>query len=239
MVEAHIIAWNEAETIRFTIDHYLRFCERVIIYDNFSTDGTREISESLGAEVKTFGICGELNDKEYKRLKDNCWKGSDADYVIVCDADEILYHPQLDYLLSIGKSSGKTIFKTQGFNIYSNYFPINDWLDIQTGIIDNSYSKLCIFSPRLKEINYVYGCHEANPKGDLVWGDTQLWLLHYRCVGGIERLIQRHNLYKPRLSQINLKWKMGSHYLQEDRQKREDFAERLKRSEILSRVITT
>lgn len=237
-IEAHIIAWNEADTIHFTINHYRQFCSRVIIYDNYSTDRTPEISASLGAEVKQFGIKGELNDKEYKKLKDQCWKGSTADYVIVCDADEIVYHPNLKNVLQQSKESGVTIFKTQGFNVYSDDFPRESWLDIQTGIMDDSYSKLCIFSPRLQEISYVYGCHEASPKGNLVWG-VKLWLLHYRCVGGVQRMIERHNLYVPRLSQINLRWKMGSHYLQSEEQKRADFGERLKRSVTLSEVITT
>lgn len=51
-IEAHIIAWNENETIHLTIKHYQQFCSKIIIYDNYSTDNTRSICESMGCEVK-------------------------------------------------------------------------------------------------------------------------------------------------------------------------------------------
>lgn len=229
-IEAHIMAWNEEETIHFTILHYRSLCDRVIIYDNYSTDKTPSIAQYMGCEVRQFGIKGELNDKEYKKLKDNCWKGSTSDWVIVCDADEILYHQDLKFILKQEAANGATIFKTQGFNVYSNEMPVSKWLDIKTGIFDNSYSKLCVFSPKLKEIDYIYGCHEAKPQGNIVWSKEKLWLLHYRCVGGVDRMIARHEQYKPRMAEINLRWKMGVHYLQLEEQKRTDFEDRLKRS---------
>lgn len=95
MIEAHIVAWNEAETIHLTIKHYKAFCSHIILWDNHSTDTTREIAKALGCTVKTFGKEGELSDRAYMELKNECWKknhpGKDRrDYVIVVDADEIL-----------------------------------------------------------------------------------------------------------------------------------------------------
>lgn len=248
-VHSHIIAFNEAETIHLTIKHYQQFCNKIFIYDNFSTDTTREICESMGCEVKLFGRQGVLDDKEYLKIKNHCWKGSEADWVIVCDADEILemrwvhnvtLTPEkiIDrgfHLHDTYKSS--TIFKTQGFNIFSNDIPKESWREITTGIEDNKYSKLCIFNPKaIKEINYVYGCHEANPVGDVRYSEEILTLFHYKHVGGAERIADRHALYASRLSDWNKRYKCGYQYQEPREQTIKYFNECLKKSGPYSQV---
>lgn len=224
-IEAHIICWNEAETIALTAKHYKSFCERVIFYDNFSDDNTRDIVRDHGCEAQVFGIAGELNDHEYLKVKNHCWKGSDADWVIVCDADEILI-PEFAYF----KENAPTIIRTQGFSMFSNKLPVNDWREVSTGIQDDNYSKLICFNPKaIKEIGYVYGCHEAKPQGEVRFSQHTAKLLHYKAVGGAERLADRHALYASRLSQINKRFKLGHQY-EEPRQKTiEYFNENLKK----------
>lgn len=220
-IEAHILAFNEAQTIHLTIKHYQQFCNKITIYDNFSDDNTREIAESMGCEVKLFGIKGVLDDKEYLKVKNNCWKGSDADWVMVCDADEIL--DVNIHQFEIAYQQFETIFKTNGWNIFSNDLPKESWDEITTGIPDANYSKLCIFNPKaIKEINYVYGCHEAKPEGDVRYSEEILTLFHYKHVGGAERIADRHALYASRLSDWNKRYKCGFQYL-EPRQKTIDY----------------
>lgn len=216
-VEAFILAFNEAETIHLTIGHYKQFCDRITIFDNFSTDNTREIAEALGCEIRPFGIAGVLDDKEYLKIKNHCWKGSKADWVIVCDADEILQVTKED--LSLAKFYDRTIFQTRGFNIFSNEMPKESWSEIETGILDISYSKQIIFNPqKVKEIGYVYGCHECKPEGEIRYSDAILPLFHYKHVGGSKRVADRHALYASRLSDFNKRWRLGAQYL-EDRHK--------------------
>lgn len=233
-IEAFIITWNREDIIHLTINHYKQFCSKVTLFDNFSDDKTREIAESLGAEVKLFGKAGELNDQHYLDVKNHCWKGSKADWVIVCDDDEILYNPNLVEELS--KATNYTILQTQGYEMYSNEIPIETWLEVNTGIKAENYSKHIIFKPTIKEIGYVYGCHEARPKGDYIsYGKllNPLMVLHYRSVGGPDRLIARQNLYQQRLSAINKKWNLGHHYSISEDQKRREWKESYERSETL------
>lgn len=228
-VEAYILNWNEKDIIHLTIKHYQAFCKKIVIYDNYSDDGSDLIAEQMGCEVRKFGTPGELNDGDYIKVKNNCWKGSDADWVIVCDADEIL-DVDLNKLTAF-KESGYTIIYPFGWNVYSNNFPRETYYEISTGIVDESYSKLICFNPqKIKEINYVYGCHEANPVGVIKNQESIVYLLHYRCIGGVERLIERHEQYKKRLSELNKRWNLGHHYSQSNEQKKADFEERLKRS---------
>jgi len=206
-IETFVLAWNESELIRFTLKHYLSF-SKVTLYDNFSDDGTDKIAEEMGVEVIKFGRKGELNDAEYLKIKNHCWKKSKADLVIIVDCDEILEEP---------KDDDCTIFKVQGFNIYSFSMPKEDYSEIRTGVYDDNYSKLCCFSPKfVTDINYSYGCHKANPKGNLFWSEKYLTLFHYRGIGGPERLVKRHRQYRNRMGYLNRQLGLGSHYMIDD-----------------------
>ncbi len=232
-IETYIITWNREDTIHFTVNHY-RKLGRVILYDNFSDDCTREVALEHGAEIQLFGTKGELNDQHYLDVKNHCWKGSKADWVIIVDDDEILWHNEKDLISAFGifEKHGFTIIQPQGYSIYSNSMPQKSWMEIKTGFKDDKYSKLCCFKPKeITDINYVYGCHEANPKGNIkLWG--ALWLLHYHGVGGAERMIKRHQLYEPRRqrSSINMRWGLGKEYGYPPESKRKWFKEQLERS---------
>lgn len=237
-VETFILTWNREDAIHLTINHYKKL-GKVTIYDNFSDDRTREIAESLGADVRLYGRAGVLDDQVYVDIKNHCWKQSKADWVIVVDDDEILYHPLLTEILEQAVRNETTIFHTQGFSIHSNSMPATDWLEIQTGVRDENYSKTVIFNPKaLNDINYIYGCHQHRAKGRLVYGEDKLLLLHYRSVGGVERLLKRHREYEPRRqkSSVNMRWNLGGHYADSEEQKRREWKESLEKSEILQRA---
>ena len=231
-IETYILTWNREDTIHLTLKHYLAMGP-VKLYDNFSDDRTREIAESMGADVRLFGRAGVLDDGVYLDIKNHEWKKSKADWVIVVDDDEILLPSPADDLNGVMDS---TILKPNGFSVFSNEMPKEDWLELKTGVQDNNYSKLCCFRPdRITDINYVYGCHEARPKGDVRIYNGGFTLLHYRAVGGVERLIKRHQEYEPRRqrSVINMKWNLGAHYrdtVEHPENTRKWFAENLEKS---------
>lgn len=238
--EAYIIAWNRADTIHMTIKHYQQFCQRIVIFDNYSDDKTREIALQLGADVRLFGTKGVLDDQAYIDVKNNCWKTSRADWVIVCDDDEILWHSELSTHLQAAKNQNRSVIPTQGYSMYAELLPRGTWLEVNTGVEDNNYSKTVIFDPKkISKINYVYGCHEAKPQPyniptELYCGGN-LMLLHYRSIGGVERLIDRHHEYEPRRrkSAVNMKWNLGHHYAEPDDLKRKQWAELAAKSRTL------
>lgn len=208
--EAYILAFNELDMIDLTIDHYQKFCNKITIFDNYSTDDTALLARRMGCEVKKFGTPGVLSDADYLTIKNHAWKSSTADWAIVCDADELLWHAEINRVLSEEKGS---IFRTQGYSFFSNLLPFHTFSEVKTAVLDDNYSKRIIFNPRrLKEIGYIYGCHECRPTGDLVYCETTLDVLHYKYVGGIERVLKRHHLYKSRLSEINKRWNLGHTY---------------------------
>lgn len=234
MIEAFILAFNEEETIHFTIKHYQKFCSRITILNNHSTDRTVEIAKAMGCRIKNFGSPGILNDRDYINIKNECWKESRANWVIVCDADEVLELPRVT-IPKIG--TNPTIFKTQGWNVFSHEMPKEYWLEITNGHPEENYSKTVIFNPQeITDINFRIGCHVSSPRGNVVWSDTTLTLFHYRNVGGPQRLVDRHNIYRPRMSEENLQRQWGHHYLVSDEERIAEWEAKYQRSKPFSLV---
>lgn len=213
-IKAFILTFNEADIIAFTVKHYQNFCQEVHIYDNYSTDDTVKICAAMGCIIHKFGIEGVLDDREYLKVKNNCWKDHrNADYVIVCDADEIFSDKQ-----SIINSfaSNAFLYRCIGYQCYSEELPYKYWGDnIKYGFLDPMYDKVIMFNPKVvQEINYGYGCHGAKPTGPYAWvvSDRKLYLYHMKYVGGVDRMIARYNMYRKRMCEFNLINNLGRQY---------------------------
>ncbi len=83
---------NEARWIRKSVESILRLCDRVVILDDHSTDGTLDVLCSMhygGARLwviaSPFEGLQEARDKNF--LLDKC---TDADWIIAIDGDEVL-----------------------------------------------------------------------------------------------------------------------------------------------------
>jgi len=206
-VVCYFINYNDSFYIPFLHKHYSKFCDRIIMYDNHSTDTSVELATKLGIEVRTFGVPGQLNDQHYLDVKNHCWKEQrgKCDYVIVVDADEFVMPDDLR----------GTLPRVTGYDMISDELPKEDITEIKTGEFSDNYSKQAIFNPNfIDEINFVHGCHKNWRTGHITQDGT-CRLLHFRCIGGFDRLFERHLMYQKRMSPFNLQHNMGHHYLQE------------------------
>ncbi len=229
-IKAFIITFNEADIIRFTIKHYQQFCSEIYIYDNYSTDDTVNICVEMGCVVQSFGTKGVLDDRAYLEVKNNCWKKHiEADYVIVCDADEIIYD---SYGAPINKESeflkNLHLIQCKGYNIYSEELPKKSWDECASGYEDANYNKVLMFDPALvQEINYGFGCHGAKPKlnnaASAIISKFDYRLHHMRYIGGADRMIQRYALYQDRMCEFNIINKLGYQYFSSEEELRHDW----------------
>jgi hypothetical protein len=225
IIHYYAVCWNEEKILPFMLDYYGQFVDVFYIYDNYSTDNSNKVlSKQSNVEVIQFQTGNTFNDIIHTDIKNNCWKQSrgKADFVIVCDVDEFLYHPQINDFLKRSIKERMSFFIPTGYNMYSNYFPeyqseklIVD--SIKNGVFDKDFCKSILFDPhRIVEINYTAGAHFCYP-----WGivrtkeDNALFLLHYKNLG-VEYVLNRCNMYRNRLSQVNIEKNYGAQYLQED-----------------------
>jgi hypothetical protein len=64
-VHVYTICWNESRVIEYFLRHYEQFAERVVVYDENSTDGTKEILAAHRQQARTIwhrvGAVGDRN----------------------------------------------------------------------------------------------------------------------------------------------------------------------------------
>ncbi len=220
-IHLYTICWNESRLLPYFLRHYQQFCESIIVYDNGSDDGSKELIESHPlCELRHIDSHGEMREEILLEVKGQKWKGSRglADWVICCDVDEILYHPRLLQFLKECGDAGVTIPVPTGFQMIVDHFPeypgqIYD--EVHAGLPDECYSKRVIFNPgTIREINYSAGCHTAEPEGDVhERSDAALKLLHFRFLG-LDYLVSRFTALRRRQSQFDrehgLPWTLES-----------------------------
>jgi signal transduction histidine kinase len=202
MMEIHLYAlcWNDADMLPFFFRHYDPLVSRYFIFDDYSRDGSLDLlHRHPNVEVQPF-VRSDPDSFTLSELSvsDECWKRSRgcADWVIVIDIDEHLFHPDLPALLRRYKALGITIVPALGYQMISEEFPRSDELLCETrtqGAPWDIYSKLTFFDPAaITETNYGAGRHGASPTGRVIApARDELLLLHYKFLG-FERTHLRH-----------------------------------------------
>lgn len=239
-VHAYFLCYNEEKILSHLLNYYSKFCSKITILDNQSTDSSVQIVKSFSnTEVLSWNSNNEIRDDLYLQIKNNVWKKDRGvfDYVIVGDADEFLYHSDIINFLIESKKNNISIFKPVGYHMIADEnYDLNDNCDlineVKYGIRGESNDKLMMFSPELQEINYFPGCHSANPQGKLVpyisTGDLKM--LHYKYLG-VKDFIPKQIARGKRLSQFNKAHNMGMYYLYDEDMHKKEYASFIKRRE--------
>ena len=124
-VTIYIVAGNEETIIEFVIKaHRNKFPNCIIhIYDNYSTDRTAEIAESLGCIVHYFDSGGKHDNTIKKDIMNSCWKDATTDWVWVSDCDEIGGITQDE--LKHEESLGYNVIKFETWNMMNKSDDVN------------------------------------------------------------------------------------------------------------------
>ena len=184
----------------FFLRHYDTLVSQYVFFDDHSNDNSPDLMRShpnveveplLRSDPDSFTL-SELS------ISNECWKRSRgrADWVIIIDIDEHLFHPDLPALLMRYKALGITIVPALGYQMISENFPHPDGMLCEThtnGAPWGIYSKLALFDPSaISEIDYGVGRHHASPTGRVIAPcHDELLLLHYKFLG-FERTHARH-----------------------------------------------
>jgi len=214
MVTVYTLTYNEETTIQFFINHYRKNfpnCE-INIYDNYSNDKTVEIGEKNNCNIIMYDTDNKLNDEKYLEIKNNVWKDSKTDWVIVCDCDELI---EINESQLINEESHLiNIIKPIGYSLMNNS-ELVDLDNMKFGFIDPGFDKCILFNKKfIKEINYSVGSHTCSPTTythPIKYNKNSYRLLHYKYLSP-EFTINRHKMFGERLSEINKKNGWGIHY---------------------------
>ena len=219
-IHAHIIAWNEERILPFTLDYYSSFCDKIIIYDNMSDDGSDKIYKKYDkvSVIKWRNPDGKYDELAQVNIRNSAYKNSrnkDVDWVIVCDCDELLYHPNLIEKLEEYKKCGVTVPKIDGHDMCSEEFPeydgglITDKIKVGSETYD-VMSKNIIFDPKL-DIKFGIGSHSFKAQNGTFSDEAELMLLHYKFLGK-EHVLWRYGKLAERRNKQMQDSKLSGHW---------------------------
>jgi glycosyltransferase involved in cell wall biosynthesis len=176
-VEIFTVIKDAEYILPFYLEHYTRnFPDcKINIFDNGSTDSSIDLCKEAGCNIIPFFDFVPLVKEHYLTdLKNNVWKTSKADWVIICDVDELI-QINSDDLVNLVEVD---IVQFRGFNMVD----INDKKDPKLfthGLSAGMYCKACLFRPSIEEINYTSGAHGFEPDSKYKISKFQYRLFHY------------------------------------------------------------
>lgn len=200
-IEVYAVCHNEETILPYFIRHYSQFA-KIIIYDNQSTDRSVEILNANNIEIHSFDTQQLFREDALINIRNNCWKGTDADWVIVTDVDEFVYHKNILKLLS---ETNATVFFPRMFNMFSFVMPTTTgqlYEEVNMGI--EFKGKMCLFNPKhITSMNYEAGNHIAHPEGNFIL-DVQSGIInmHFKNLSP-EYVINRNAYLNSRQSEVN------------------------------------
>ena len=232
-IHLYTFCYNEEFIIPYFLRHYLPIVSKIIVFDNYSTDKSVDLlQQHQKVFVKKIDTGDKFRDDVKRELTNNAWKRSKghADYVIVLDIDEFLYHPNfLEELVRL-KQTGYTVIRPIGYDMITADLPATTgqiYDQVKEGMRNREWDKMALFDPnKIEEINFSPGAHWCLPEGYVkaLKRDHDFKLLHFRYLG-FDYVLDKHKKRAARLSDINLKNNWGYHYRFDDERQRKIFDE--------------
>ncbi|MBW1840863.1 MAG: glycosyltransferase family 2 protein [Deltaproteobacteria bacterium] len=180
-VSAYIIAYNEAEKIRAALDSVL-WADEIVVADSFSTDGTSEIAESLGARVI------QIPFKGFGDLRIQSIAACTHDWIFSLDADERCTPEVRDEILEIIQSDDPQ----DVYYVPRKNFFMGRWIKHSGFYPDFRQPQLfrkgtLVFKP--DPVHERFDLRTAKPPGFL---KTPIWQLPYK---NFEEILHKANRY--------------------------------------------
>ncbi len=227
-IDLYCLCWNDARMLPHFFRHYDALVDRFFVFDNGSTDGSLDILEAHPrVTVRHFDVPGDSFVAEERRLSDTVWRKSRglADWVIVVDIDEFVFHPDLRTYLNECAGTGVTALRGIGYEMVSETFPTGEAPLTETvtfGARSAGHDKLCIFDPKaLVDTRFGPGRHKADPVGRVVWPERpEMLLLHYKQLG-VDYAVERSAELRLGLRPGDVEQSWGRQYLWSAEQIRE------------------
>jgi glycosyltransferase involved in cell wall biosynthesis len=184
------VVHNAEDIAPWFLRHYGSFADRILVWDDQSTDRTREILKAHPS-VSLFD-CPWSGLDENKALHHAydvypSARGK-AEWVMFVDMDELIYSPNIWEVLMSKEAWNSDIIRTSGYNMVGDGLPQNGYQHLQIwqhnpmGVPAPVYSKPVIFRPEAR-VRWIRGKHSLEDCTAPVSEKPLLKLLHYRYLG--------------------------------------------------------
>ena len=131
-VNAIMLVKNEVDIVEETLLYAMKFCHRIYIYDNQSTDGTWELVNEMAARFKEIVIFGQTSEPYKNQLRNRVYNAmyqeySSEDWWYILDSDELLAESPKG-VLKTAASQGKNAMCVWQAQFY---FTDTDWANYE------------------------------------------------------------------------------------------------------------
>src|ERR1700690_2790184 len=225
-VEVHVLRYGDDWLVPYMVRHYLSYATKLVIHD---AGGGRSLEmEALDPRVCVlpWDDCPQVDELKYTELRNSCWKGTDADWVVVADLDELIYFPEgAEKSLGAYTQMGAAVIRPHGFELFSETYPTGNgqiYDEIKQAAPDDKwYAKPILFTPHLvSEIRLGMGSHAADPVlhdqrrfavgQKWPFAKPPTWLLHCKQIGPVKDIADRYDATHARMCEMNLKMHWGN-----------------------------
>ena len=186
---------NEARWIQRVLRSIWPVCHKIVVFDDHSTDDTRQIAHDEGAVVieSPFQGVEERRDKDY--LLDQIWKGGAQlnDWVLMVDGDEMLCQEDIPALLKV--TASKSL-------VAANFHIVYLWDREDQIRIDRWYAEFrrpSLFRLTQRKLSFMHtafggGFHCFSIPQQLIGSDATapVRLLHYGYLNREDRIAKYH-----------------------------------------------
>lgn len=197
-VWVYCICRNEAQMMPYFLRHYQTFAQRIVVFDEQSNDGTREILRGCPkVELRDWPHRG-LDDQKFmakvNSVAQECRHR--CDWMMFVDVDELLYHP---HPLQMLRFSAEGAVASTGYALISpDGWPEDDgrqlYEQVRTGAPQPNYGKFVCWRPAL-EMEHTVGRHTCPgfPRfGGKLGSVSRFKLLHCHHLGGVDHTLMRN-----------------------------------------------
>lgn len=162
--------WNEQMILEMFFKYYAPQVDRIVYYDNESTDETHRVIDEARSlfdtkiVLETFCTQDEIRDDLLLELKNEVWKkyADEYDWAIIVDVDEFIVPPLRKTLREMLRENSQCdAIQAVGYQMFGTRF---EYHNICKGARCDQYDKVCCWNLKtLVETNYAPGCHKCQP----------------------------------------------------------------------------
>ena len=245
------LCYNESKIMPFVIDYWKKFVTHAYVFDNGSTDNSREILSKYDwiTVIDYSHLTGnKLDDIMNMNIKNNFWKTikDNYDWIVVCDFDECLYCDMWDNIINVLNMYKINCVIPTYYNMITEKFP--EYVDDKLFHESNKYyvnvndkdqrrwfNKMLIFNCKnVYELNLAPGSHSCDPiilSNNSIRGTNPIKINEIKCYHldnvGLDYIIAKRNHNKnERMTEKQIKHRFAVHYMLENDEITKEFNEK-------------
>lgn len=242
-IDWYTLCYNEEFIIPWIIQYWKKIINdgidlHVYVWDNYSTDRSVEmLSKYDWITINYFKTEGQ-DDSVQAYIKNNCWKGSKADFICCCDFDEIIWSNDLVSELKYMKDNGFNVLGTKWYAFCGDKIPTYDDKHYLHQLVGKGYEqyinhmsefkhlgKFMIIDPsKIDTMNWSVGNHICNPQPQMrLYVSDKVVAFHVNKGLSEDFFVNKRAIMGKNLSENNKRFNMCYEYNYPEQKSREEY----------------